>query len=132
MAATSGTRRGRGVGHGGPAKGFVENPPKAFTPEDAAPYKTDRPAHLDNADPVEQAFRAERRQEARDRKAKAWAALDALVDDRDHPFHGNAIRETLNRTEGLPVQKVENSGPNGGAIVTRIERVIVDPQNKDG
>ncbi len=126
MAASSTTRRGSGEGYGGPAKGFAEKPPVAFTVDSPT-----RDAHLENGDPVEQAYRLKQRERNRARKEAAWLALDALVLDPAHPAHFNATRETLNRTEGLPVQKVETTGADGGAIIQRIERVIVDPQNRD-
>lgn len=39
------------------------------------------------------------------------------------PTFSKELRDTL---DGKPVQSVEASGPDGGAIVTRVERVLVD------
>lgn len=65
---TSGTRHGngsQGPGHGGPARGGPSRPSEPFTAD--SPTR-ETVAQLDNGDVDEQAFRAERRAERRDRK----------------------------------------------------------------
>lgn len=58
-----------GPGRGGPAR----DPSEGKSPHPAEPFTADSPtretvAYLENGDPVEQAYRAERRAERRDRK----------------------------------------------------------------
>ena len=56
------------------------------------------------------------------------AALLAKAQEGDVP----AIREVMDRVEGKVPQAIENSEDGPLELIHRIERVIVDPQNRDG
>lgn len=59
-------------------------------------------------------------------------ALDAVVASViAEAQNGNmvAAKEIFDRLEGKPIQQTEVSGPDGGDIIARIERVITDPKN---
>lgn len=64
MARTSGTRRGNGAGHGGPANG-PGSPAAPFTADSETRETT---AHLENGDAVQQGYRTRRRAERRERR----------------------------------------------------------------
>ena len=103
---TSGTRpKGSGVS----AKGGGDRPARPFTRDEPTIVS----ASDSNSDADAQSYRLKRRADNRERREKAWTALDALVDDADHPSHFNAARETLNRLDGMPAQtaKIEFKRP---------------------
>jgi hypothetical protein len=114
MARTSGTRpKGNG-----PGKGFVLKPPRGGKPQ---PFTADSPTRVSdaaerNTDPETKEYRGEQIRLSRERRRNAWAALDAMVKKSKHPSHFNATRETLNRVEGMPVQKTEITGAGGGPL----------------
>lgn len=56
------------------------------------------------------------------------SALLAKAQEGDVP----AIREVMDRVEGKVPQAIENSEDGPLELLHRIERVIVDPQNRDG
>ena len=103
----------KGQGTGPPAAPFSAEKPLSYqiTPAEAAAL---------NSDPVEIEFRAQRRKLKRALAEKAWAALEAMVDEPAHPAHFNATRELLNRVDGVPVQKTEVTGEDGGPLVTEV------------
>jgi hypothetical protein len=43
-----------------------------------------------------------------------------------------AIKEVADRLDGKPAQAIENGEDGAFQVVQRIERVIVDPKNRDG
>ena len=43
-----------------------------------------------------------------------------------------AIKEVADRLDGKPAQVIENSEDGAFEVIHRIERVIVDPANRDG
>lgn len=47
------------------------------------------------------------------------AALESILDNKDHPRHEQAVEYTINRWKGTPTVKVETSGPAGGPIEIR-------------
>jgi len=63
------------------------------------------------------------------------AALTEMVDRLiDQAIEGDkaAIGMIFDRVDGKPAQSIEASGPDGGAIeISRIERVITDPANRN-
>lgn len=42
-----------------------------------------------------------------------------------------AIREVADRLDGKPAQAIENGEDGAFEVITKIERVIVDPKNSD-
>ena len=66
--------------------------------------------HALNHDAEEQAYRAEQRKLNRERRRRAWEALDGMVRDKTHPSHFHASKETLNRIDGMPTAKTKVEG----------------------
>jgi hypothetical protein len=117
----------KGAGRGGPAKGAGSGPAKPFTADSHDPAVLER-EHALNGDSDEQAYRAEQRKLNRELRKEAWAALRELVRNKKHPSRFNAARETLNRIDGMPVQKNEHTGADGEAIVTEVIYRWAEPE----
>ena len=116
MPSTSGTRHGNGAGHGGPAKGFVRKPPRAFTTDSATRVN---PADS-NGDPEAQAYRTKQQSRSRARRERLEDLADAalvvmaqIMRDAQHPKRFDAAREALNRTDGVPAQRVDPPDGDG-------------------
>jgi hypothetical protein len=69
-------------------------------------------------------------------RAGILAKIEAALDPETGTFTGDLtadlntfIRDTENRGLGSPKAVSEISGPDGGPVLQRIERVIVDPQD---
>lgn len=52
---------------------------------------------------------------------KGLAALDAILDDPEHPRHEQAAEYVVNRWKGTPTAKTEIAGPGGGPIPVTTE-----------
>jgi len=122
----------KGAGVGGPAKGPgvggpAQGPAQPFTADTPTRAPVER-MHALNHDAEEQAYRAEQRKLNRERRKKAWEALDGMVRDKTHPSHFQASKETLNRIDGMPVQKNEHTGADGEAIVTEVIYRWAEPE----
>lgn len=124
---TSGTRHGngsQGPGHGGPARGGPSRPPEPFT---ADSLTRETVAHLENGDEVEQAYRAKRRADRRERKqVQEERTLDLedrlyeLAMDQSAAMASTAITaaKSLHAIwNGMPVAKTELTGADNGAIM---------------
>jgi len=107
MGATSGTRRGNGMGWGGPPRG------------DAIPGRAGRPKGVKNGEGKRTIADLMAGAGAREKIAARW--LD-IIDDPDHPHHATMLVKGAERLDGAPVQPIEA----GAAGPIMIERVIID------
>lgn len=109
MARTSGTRpKGQGPGWGGPAKGAgVGGPAVPFTADSPLLHTMPGGPGVLGAvgDPVKKLNREEKAAITERRADAAWARMDDMVGDPTHPSHYLAVRETLNRVDGMPVAR---------------------------
>ena len=120
-----------GAGWGGPATGNSGDRPATPFSADSETRQT-IPGGV--GDPDKAAARAARQAEL---EARADWYLDfyhSVVANEVEPTPNRiaAADKALDRIVGKAVARQEHSGPGGGEIVTRIERVIVDPANTDG
>jgi hypothetical protein len=122
---TPGTRHGAGSGWGGPAKGFVRKPPRAFTAADAA--ETGVNVAATNHDLEAQAYRQKQWSKARLRRERMEQLADAAVvvlgqilKDEKHLRRFEAAREALNRVDGMPGRTDSDNSEGSSALTIRV------------
>lgn len=96
-----------------------------------------RPAGSPNKDkPFRDALRMELAEIGDDHKALRRIArnLIKLAGGESEMLDGGlgAIKEIADRLDGKPAQAIENGEDGAFEVIQRIERVIVDPANRDG
>lgn len=72
--------------------------------------------------------RAERKAATRETMLAVYERI-AEDDSAPHVAQIMAADKWLDRIEGKPAQINQHSGPEGGPMIHRIERVIIDPKN---
>jgi len=82
--------------------------------------------------PFRDALRMELAALGEDHKALRAIARNLIADAQKPENALPAIKEIADRLDGKPAQAIENGDDGAFELVHRIERVIVDPKNRDG
>lgn len=120
---TSGTRAGKGMGWGGPAKGkSVATAAPSFTGDAPGPGRGNFSIAGEDRAAREERHAEEMRQ----------IYYDFATDDvREDNIRLSAATHLLDRIEGKPAQKVAHSGRIDSDTITEIRRTIVRPPDRD-
>ena len=113
---------------GGDGWGGAASPPVPFAAENQPPPEAKSAGKFAAAEPT-------LRDLAVSKRAKVMATWEAVIDDKDAPHAAKiaAAAKIAERSDGLPRQHVELSGPDGDALkIEAVRRVIVDPKATDG
>lgn len=81
--------------------------------------------------PFRDALRLELAAAGEDQKALRAIARNLIAEAQKPENALGAIKEIADRLDGKPAQAIENGDDGGFELLHRIERVIVDPKNRD-
>lgn len=82
--------------------------------------------------PFRDALRMELAALGEDHKALRAIARNLITEAQKPENAIQAIKEIADRLDGKPAQAIENGEGGAFQVIQRIERVIVDPANRDG